>query len=82
MNDFAVLDDGNTVGCTRHTAERANDVWLWNVTIPDPGGFAAQRLKVCYRAGVIGVCQLLSLPVWQRVQRLASPFLKYLQNRV
>jgi hypothetical protein len=35
-----------------------------------------------YPAGVIGVCQLLSLPVWQRVQRLSSPFLKYLQNRV
>jgi hypothetical protein len=39
LNDFAVLDDGNPVGCIRHAAERANDVWLWNVTIPDSGRF-------------------------------------------
>lgn len=37
-NDFAVIDDGNTVGRIHHAAERTNDVWMWNVTIPIPGG--------------------------------------------
>jgi hypothetical protein len=46
------------------------------------GRLLLQRLSVSYPAGVIGVCQLLSLPVWQRAQRLSSPFLKNLQNRV
>ncbi len=36
-NDFAVIDDGHTVGRIRHAAERANGVWLWHVTVPIPG---------------------------------------------
>jgi hypothetical protein len=38
-NDYAVLDDGHPVGRIRHAAERTNEeVWLWNITIPVPGG--------------------------------------------
>jgi hypothetical protein len=37
-NDYAVIDDGHPVGRIRYAAERANKVWVWNVTIPEPGG--------------------------------------------
>jgi hypothetical protein len=41
------------------------------------------RCKDCSQVrGYSTVSQSLSLPVWQGAQRLASPFLKYLQNRV
>jgi hypothetical protein len=32
------LDDGHPVGRIRYAAERTNEIWMWNVTIPEPGG--------------------------------------------
>jgi hypothetical protein len=43
---------------------------------------AQNQLPSLDPAGVIGIYQLPSLPVWQSIQRPSSPFLKYLQNRV
>ena len=34
-NDYAVIDDGHPVGM-RPSAP--NEIWMWNVTIPEPGG--------------------------------------------
>jgi hypothetical protein len=43
LNDYAVFDEGNSVGWIRNAAERANDVWLWNVTIPEPWWFCCSN---------------------------------------
>jgi hypothetical protein len=37
-NDYAEIDDGNTVGRIRYAAERTNETWMWNVTVLVPGG--------------------------------------------
>ena len=58
-NDFAVIDEGNAVGRIRHAAERTNDVWMWNVTIPIPGsvpyGIAVnlEPAKIAFREATI-----------------------------
>jgi len=39
-NDFAVIDDGHPVGRIRLASERSDAVWMWNITIPLPGGNA------------------------------------------
>jgi hypothetical protein len=31
------MDDGHPVGRIRYAAERTNEIWMWNVTIPEPG---------------------------------------------
>jgi hypothetical protein len=36
-SDYAVIDDGHPVGCIRYAAERTNEIWIWNVTIPESG---------------------------------------------
>ena len=38
IKDYAVIDDAHRVGRIRYAAERTNEIWMWNVTIPDPGG--------------------------------------------
>jgi hypothetical protein len=38
IKDYAVLDDGHRFGRIRYAAERTNEIWMWNVTIPEPGG--------------------------------------------
>ena len=37
-NDYAIIEDGYPVGRIRLAAERGGQTWMWNCTIPVPGG--------------------------------------------
>lgn len=66
-NDYAVIDDGNTIGRIRHAAERTNDIWMWNVTIPIPDGVPYGN------AGDLEPAKVAFREAWLKFEAAAGP---------